>query len=183
MNEITNTHNMSQDKLKKNLMDRERELINIKNEFKNIEIKLQDLSSQNISLTEQLLIVKDENKRLRDESIEMHRDMNNLLKEETDRENQSEYYKHSAERAQQELKQVEDNKAQIVTLTQQLTQLHIQNEKIKRDLNFTENRNSELQKMMEKGNLSSDDMQIEWSGSITKLTKELTETSTLYNQY
>ena len=97
-------------------------------------------------------------------------------------ENQSEYYKHSAERAQQELQQVEDNKAQIVTLTQQLTQLHIQNEKIKRDLNFTENRNSELQKMMEKGNLSSDDMQIEWSGSITKLTKELTETSTLYNQ-
>ena len=80
------------------------------------------------------------------------------------------------------MKQVEDNKAQIVTLTQQLTQLHIQNEKIKRDLNFTENRNSELQKMMEKGNLSSDDMQIEWSGSITKLTKELTETSTLYNQ-
>lgn len=182
MNEITNTHNMSEDKLKKNLMDRERELINIKNEFKNIEIKLQDLSSQNISLTEQLLIIKDENKKLRDESIEMHRDMNNLLKEETDMENQSEYYKHSAERAQQELQQVEDNKAQIVTLTQQLTQLHSENEKIKRDLNFTENRNSELQKMMDKGNLSSNDMQKEWSGSITKLTKELTETSTLYNQ-
>jgi len=37
--------------------------------------------------------------------------------------------------------------------------------------------------MIDRSNLSSDDMQKDWSSTITKLTRELTETSSLYNQY
>lgn len=126
-----------------------------------------------------MLKLKDENKKLREESIELHRDMDNLLKEETNIESQSEFYKHSAERAQLELKQIENNKNEVVKLTNQITEMHAINEKLKRDLSSVENRNSELQKMIDKGNLNSDDMQKEWSSSISKLTKELTETSAL----
>lgn len=99
MNEITNTHNMSEKNLKQSLLEREKELSKVKNDFKDTEIKIHDISAQNVSLTEQLLKLKDENKKLREESIELHKDMDNLLKEETNIENQSEFYKHSAERA------------------------------------------------------------------------------------
>jgi len=56
-------------------------------------------------------------------------------------------------------------------------------EKTRRDLSTQQSNNSELQKMIDRGNLSSGDMQKEWSASINKLTRELTETSALYNQY
>lgn len=176
-------HSMSENNLKKSMHDKENEIMKLKNNLKNMDIKLQDFASQNMNLTEELLKIKDDNKKFRDESIKMRKDMDNLVKEESNAENASEFYKYSAERAQTELKQHQEDKANITNLHTQLAEMSAELEKARRDLASQQSHNSELQKMIDRGNLSSGDMQKEWSASITKLTRELTETSALYNQY
>jgi len=59
--------------------------------MKDMDIKLQDMADQNIVITEELLKNKDENKRLREDKITLHKDMDNLLKEETKIENEYEF--------------------------------------------------------------------------------------------
>jgi len=85
--------------------------------------------------------------------------------------------------AQTELKQNQEDKANMTKMHQQLADLTADLEKSRRDLATQLTSNSELQKMIDRGNISSGDMQKEWSSTISKLTRELTETSALYNQY
>jgi hypothetical protein len=61
--------------------------------MKNMDIKLQDFATQNLNLTEELLKIKDANKKLQDGSTKMQKDMENMLKEESKAENASEFYK------------------------------------------------------------------------------------------
>lgn len=87
------SHSMSENNLKKTINEKDSENQMLKNNIKNMEIKLQDFATQNLNLTEELLKLKDENKKLKDESIKMRNDMENLLKEESKAENASEFYK------------------------------------------------------------------------------------------
>jgi hypothetical protein len=85
--------------------------------------------------------------------------------------------------AQTELKQNQEDKANMTKMHQKLADLTADLEKSRRDLATQLTSNSELQKMIDRGNISSGDIVFEWSSTISKLTRELTETSALYNQY
>jgi len=176
-------YSMSENNLHKTVSNKENEIYKLKNNMKNMDIKLQDFATQNLNLTEELLKIKDANKKLQDGSTKMQKDLENMLKEESKAENASEFYKYSAEMAQTELKQNQEDKANMTKMHQQLADLTADLEKSRRDLASQLASNSELQKMVDRGNISSGDMQKEWSSTISKLTRELTETSALYNQY